>query len=73
MKTKKSVIFIIVIGIFLLAFAIFNYATINNAVGFDWNIIAQNNEKPFRWSPIVGLVLLIGGIIVFVPGKKAHI
>lgn len=72
MKTKKTLIFIIVIGIFLFAFAMFNYATVYDGIGFDRNNITQNDEKPFQWSPIMGLVLLIGGIVLFMPVKKVH-
>jgi len=49
----------------------FNYVTTEKVV--DLGVIKINAEKnhPVQWSPIVGVVLLVGGIVVMVTGKKS--
>lgn len=48
----------------------FNYVTKENVV--DLGPIQINAEKnhPVQWSPIVGLVLIVGGIVVVAVDKK---
>lgn len=73
MKAKKTFFSIIVIGLILVAFAMFNYTTANNTDDFSRNDISPKKEQPFVWAPIIGLALLIGGIAVIVPGKLGQV
>jgi hypothetical protein len=73
MKTMKTILSVIIIAIFLIAFAGFNYANGTINPNMDRNTMMRNEDMPFRWSPIIGLVLLVGGILVIRPGKDVPI
>lgn len=68
---KSLGIGLIVIGIIMIIYTGFNYVTKEKVV--DIGPIEINSEKnhPVQWSPIVGVVLLVGGIVVLVTGKKS--
>lgn len=68
---QKSIgIALIVIGVLMIIYTGFNYVTTEKVV--DLGPLKINSEKnhPVQWSPIVGVVLLVGGIVVTVTGKK---
>jgi len=51
----------------------FNYVTTEKVV--DLGPIEINAEKnhPVQWSPIVGIVLLVGGIVIVLSDKKVKV
>jgi len=69
MSKKPIGIVLIIIGIIMIIYTGFNYVTTEKVV--DLGPIKINAEKnhPVQWSPIVGVVLLVGGIVVMVTGK----
>jgi len=68
--SKPLGITLIVIGAIMIIYTGFTYVTKEKVV--DLGPIEINAEKshPVQWSPIVGVVLLVGGIVVMVTGKK---
>lgn len=70
MQARPLGIVLVIIGILMLIYTGFNFKTKEKVV--DLGPIEINKEKnhPVQWSPIVGAVLLIGGIVVLVRGKK---
>ncbi|HZL08666.1 MAG TPA: hypothetical protein VFC65_01605 [Prolixibacteraceae bacterium] len=70
MKIKPIGIVLIAIGIMMIVYTGFNYITTEKVV--DIGPIEINAEKnhPVQWSPIVGVILLVGGIVVVAVGKK---
>jgi len=70
MSKKPIGIVLIIIGIIMIIYTGFNYVTTERVV--DLGPIKINAEKnhPVQWSPIVGVVLLVGGIVVMVTGKN---
>lgn len=64
---------LIAIGIIMILYTGFNYVTTEKVV--DLGPIKINAEKnhPVEWSPIVGVVLLVGGIVVIVTNKKVRL
>ena len=70
---KRTIGFsIIVIGILMMIYTGFNYVTTEKVV--DLGPIKINAEKnhPVQWSPIVGLVLIFGGVaILLIPKVKS--
>ena len=70
MNTKAIGIIIAALGILMIIYTGFNYVTTEKVV--DLGPIEINAEKnnPVQWSPIVGVVLLVGGIVIVVTGKK---
>lgn len=68
---KKTIgIILIIIGLLMIVYTGFNYVTEKKVV--DVGPIEINAEKnhPVQWSPIVGVVLLVGGIIVVATGRS---
>jgi len=51
----------------------FNYVTTEKVV--DLGPIEINAEKnhPVQWSPIIGIVLLVGGIVIVLSDKKSKV
>lgn len=70
MKTKTIGIILVAIGIVMLIYTGFSYVTTEKVV--DLGPIQINKEKnhSVQWPPIVGVVLLIGGIVVIAFDKK---
>ena len=70
MQIKTAGIILIVIGILMMIYTGFNYVTTEKVV--DLGPIKINKEKnhPVEWSPIIGAVLLVGGIVIIVSSKK---
>lgn len=69
MKSRTIGIALAIIGILMIVYTGFNYVTTEKV---DLGIMEMNIKKnnPVQWSPIVGVVLLIGGILVIVTDKK---
>jgi uncharacterized membrane protein YidH (DUF202 family) len=68
---KKTLgIVLVAIGIVMMVYTGFNYVTTEKVV--DLGPIEINAEKSHnvQWPPIVGLVLIVGGIVVIVLDKK---
>jgi drug/metabolite transporter (DMT)-like permease len=61
---------IIIIGVLMILYTGFNYVTTEKVV--DLGPIKINAEKnhPVQWSPVVGVVLVIGGIVLMAIDKR---
>lgn len=70
MQTKNFGFILIVIGVVMMIYTGFNYATTEKVV--DLGSVQINKEKNHfvEWSPIVGLILLVGGLIVVTTSRK---
>ena len=70
MKLKTIGISLIVIGIFMMIYTGFKYVTTDKVV--DLGSVKIENEKDhfIQWSPIVGIVLIIGGVVITLRDKK---
>jgi len=70
MRLKPLGIVLSIIGIVMIIYTGFNYVTTEKVV--DLGPIKINAEKnhPVQWSPIVGIVLLVGGIVIVLSDKK---
>jgi uncharacterized membrane protein YidH (DUF202 family) len=71
MQTKNLGILIIVIGVLMMIYTGFNYVTTEKVV--DLGVIEINKQKnhPIQWSPIIGLLLIIGGVALVGFSKKS--
>jgi len=68
---QKSIgIAMIVVGVLMIIYTGFNYVTTEKVVDLGPLKINAEKNHPVQWSPIVGVVLLVGGIVVTVTGKK---
>ena len=70
MSAKPLGIVLIIIGAIMIIYTGFNYVTTEKVV--DLGVIKINAEKnhPVQWSPIVGVVLLVGGIVVMATSQN---
>ncbi len=66
MSIKKVVIQInlLVLGIIMMAYTGFTLVTKEKVVDLGPIEISKEKKNPIQWGPIVGAVLLVGGIIV---------
>jgi hypothetical protein len=73
MQIKTLGIGMIVLGIIMMIYTSFNYVTTEKVI--DIGPIEINKEKnhPVQWSPIIGGILLVGGIVVLAVNKKNSI
>ena len=68
---QKSLGFILVIiGIIMIAYTGFTYVTTEKVVDVGPIQIEKKKNNPVRWSPILGVALLVGGLVVIASGKK---
>ncbi len=70
MQTRTIGIVIIIIGILMMIYTGFNYITTKNVVDLGAVKINKEENHPVQWSPIVGALLLVGGIVIIAAGKN---
>ena len=70
MQSKNIGIVIVIIGILMMIYTGFNYVTTKKVVDLGPIEIKKEENHPVNWSPILGGVLIVGGIILIASGKK---
>ncbi|MGV8133938.1 MAG: hypothetical protein AB2L20_01890 [Mangrovibacterium sp.] len=68
MKTTGTII--AVVGLIMIIYTGFNYITKEKVVDLGPIEINKEVNHPVQWSPIIGAVLLIGGIVIVLTDKK---
>lgn len=71
MQAKSIGFLLVVLGIAMMAYTGFNYVTTKKVVDIGPIQIDKKQNHFVEWSPIVGIVLLIGGVVIIVRGSKA--
>lgn len=71
MKANSLGMFLIAVGLVMMIYTGFNYVTTENVVDIGSLQINKDTSHPIRWSPIIGLGLFIGGILIMIVGRKA--
>lgn len=69
MRSRPIAVVLIILGIVMMAYTGFNFVTREKVVDIGPLEIEKKENNPVRWSPILGLVLLIGGVVVLVSSK----
>jgi uncharacterized membrane protein YdcZ (DUF606 family) len=59
-------------GLLMMIYTGFTYVTKEKVVDLGPIEINKETNHPVQWSPIVGAILLVGGIVIIVTGKKAN-
>lgn len=68
---KKNIgIVLIVIGLLMMVYTGFNFITTEKVVDIGSIEINREKDHPVQWSPIVGLILLAGGILIVANNKN---
>ncbi|RTY65042.1 hypothetical protein EKM05_12455 [Flavobacterium sp. GSP27] len=70
MKTRTIGIAMIFLGVILLLYNSFNYVTTEKIVDIGPIQINKKVNHPIKWSPIIGAVLAIGGVVLIMKDKK---
>jgi hypothetical protein len=70
MQTKIWPILLMVIGVLMILYTGFNYVTTKKLVAVGNLQINQVNHHPVEWSPIVGGIFLVLGLLLFVRIQK---
>ena len=70
MQIKIWPIVLMLIGVLMIIYTGFNYVTTKKMVAIGDLQINQVNKHPIEWSPIVGGIFLIAGLILFIPVRK---
>jgi uncharacterized membrane protein YdcZ (DUF606 family) len=70
MNSKTLGIILIAIGILMIAFTGFDFVTKKNVAELGPVNITKEKSHPIHWSPIVGVVVLLGGVFVVSRHKK---
>ena len=73
MQTKTVGIVLIVIGILMIAYTGFDFITTEKVVDLGTIQINKKENHPVQWSPVVGGVLIVGGIVVIALDKKGRL
>lgn len=71
MQKRTLGIIVVVIGIVMMIYTGFNYVTTEKVVDLGPVKISAEKNHPVQWSPIVGVILIAGGILLVVGNKKA--
>ncbi|QIH37494.1 hypothetical protein DR871_007195 [Flavobacterium petrolei] len=72
MKTKPIGIILIVLGILMLFYNSFNFTTTEKVVDIGPIQVNKEVNHPVAWSPIIGIVLAVGGVVLLVVGNKKN-
>jgi uncharacterized membrane protein YidH (DUF202 family) len=70
MTTRLFGFIIIIVGIIMMAYTGFNYVTTEKVVDLGAIQIDKKENHSVDWSPIAGIVLVFGGIVVIAMSKK---
>lgn len=70
MKSRPLGLVLVILGIVMMAYTGFNFVTREKVVDIGPLEIEKKENNPVRWSPVVGLVVLIGGVAVLLGSKR---
>ena len=73
MQGKSIGIILIIVGVLMIAYTGFNFVTSENVVDIGPIQINKDKNHFVQWPPIVGVLLIIGGVVVLAQSKKALI
>jgi len=60
----------LIIGLLMMIYTGFTYVTKKKVVDLGPVEINKEEKHPVQWSPIVGAVLFVGGVILMVNGRE---
>jgi len=73
MKTSNVGIVLVILGILMFVYTGIDFITKKRVVDIGPIKIDKEENHPVQWSPIVGVVLIISGIVVVLRGRKERV
>jgi hypothetical protein len=73
MQTKNIGIVLVVIGILMMIYTGINIITTEKVVDLGPLHMTKEENHPVQWSPIVGGLLLVGGIVLLASNKSQKV
>jgi uncharacterized membrane protein YidH (DUF202 family) len=70
MNTKNIGFVLIIIGAIMMFYTGFNYVTTEKVIDIGPIEINKRQSHQVQWSPILDVVLIIGGVVLIVKDKK---
>jgi uncharacterized membrane protein YqgA involved in biofilm formation len=70
MNTKNLGIVVIIIGILMMVYTGFHYVTKQKLIEFGPIDINREKNHSVQWSPLIGLMVIIGGVVILKVGSK---
>lgn len=70
MKTKTIGILLVILGIFMLLYNSFNFTTTEKVVDIGPIKINKEVNHPIALSPLIGIILAAGGVVLLVMSSK---
>ncbi|MFV8342999.1 hypothetical protein [Flavobacterium sp. XS2P39] len=70
MQTKTIGIVMTLIGVLMLLYNSFNFVTTEKVIDLGPIQINKEVNHPVEWSPIIGIVFAIGGVLLIVINEK---
>lgn len=71
MQTKSLGVILIIVGIIMLSYSGFNYVTTERVVDIGPVHINAEKNNFVKLSPVLGVILLIGGVVFLLKSKKS--
>lgn len=72
MNTKNLGIVVIIIGILMMVYTGFHYVTTEKLVEIGSININKEKNHSVQWTPIIGLLVIIGGVVLLKVGSKKN-
>jgi drug/metabolite transporter (DMT)-like permease len=72
MKTKTLGIILIVLGIIMITYTGLHFTTTKKVVDLGPIDINKEKDHSVKWSPIVGVIFIFGGIVLVARNKKIY-
>jgi len=70
MQTKIFGLMLAIIGALMMMYTGFNYVTTEKVVDLGPIKINKEKDHPIQWSPIIGGMLLVAGIVIIARHQK---
>jgi uncharacterized membrane protein YidH (DUF202 family) len=72
MQTKTIGFMLIIVGIMMIAYTGFNFITTEKVIDFGTVEINSKKNNVVQWSPVVGVVALVGGVVMVVASGRSR-